>query len=117
MVYGDKRLSQPARKVMNGDLPLAHSTVSFWEIALKRSGKGFDFFIEDDWADLLPDELRRIGVLRVDLEPGDCRRMESLPGHHNDPFDRMLISQALQRRYGILTKDEAFKAYPAVTVW
>jgi len=117
MLYGDSRLTKPAREAMDGDLPLAYSTVSFWEIALKRGGKGFDFFIEEDWDIVLPRELHRIGVIRWDLEPSDCRAVESLPTHHNDPFDRMLIAQALLRRFGILTRDAAFQDYPILPLW
>lgn len=117
MLYGDPRLSKTARKTIEGELPLAYSTVSFWEIALKRSGKGFDFLIEEDWDILLPRELRRVGVIRWDLEATDCRALESLPNSHSDPFDRMLIAQALDRRFGILTRDPAFQNYPILTRW
>lgn len=117
MLYDDPRLSSRSREIMDGEAPLAYSTVSFWEIALKRSGSGFDFEIEPDWDILLPAELQRIGVIRWDLEASDCRRVEDLPGHHSDPFDRMLIAQAAGRRFGIVTKDPRFADYPVVTAW
>ena len=68
MLYGDKRLKASTRRMIDGDLPLYYSSVSFWEIALKRSTKGFDFEIEDDWDILFPRELHRLDVLRIDLE-------------------------------------------------
>lgn len=117
MLYGDKRLPRSVRERIDGELPLYYSTVSFWEIALKRSMRGFDFFIEDDWDIVLPRELRRVDVVRIDLEAADCRRIEALPLHHRDPFDRMLIAQAVERRIGILSKDVQFDAYPVLRAW
>jgi PIN domain nuclease of toxin-antitoxin system len=117
MLYGDKRLKAGARRVINGPQPLHYSTVSFWEIALKRAAKGFDFEIEEDWDILLPAELQRLGVLRIDLEAPDCRAAGELEFHHRDPFDRMLVAQAIKRRIGIVSKDTAFDSYPVLRIW
>ena len=117
MLYGDKRLKASTRRMIDGDLPLYYSSVSFWEIALKRSTKGFDFEIEDDWDILFPRELRRLDVLRIDLESTDCRAVEMLDFHHRDPFDRMLIAQAIQRRIGIISRDVAFDPYDVIRAW
>lgn len=103
--------------MIDGDLPLLYSTVSFWEIALKRSAKGFDFDIEDDWDLALPRALTKAEVLKIDLEAADCRKMEGLPLRHRDPFDRMLISQAMRRRLGIISRDAQFDTYPVLRGW
>ena len=117
MLYGDTRLSQQAREHIDGRLPLYYSTVSFWEIALKRSTKGFDFEIEDDWDILLPRQLHESDVIRLDLEAPDCRAMEDLPLHHRDPFDRILVAQARSRRLGILSRDNQLDSYPILRAW
>lgn len=117
MLYGDKRLSKTARRLIEGELPLHYSTVSFWEIALKRSGRGFDFELEDDWDLIIPRELMRCDVIRIDLEAPDCRAMEGLPLHHRDPFDRLLIAQSRRRRLGILSRDAVFDQYPVLRSW
>jgi PIN domain nuclease of toxin-antitoxin system len=68
-----------------------------------------------------------IGKLRVDFDPNeqiieagfepldfsgrDAIRLGNLPFHHRDPFDRMLISQALERHLRVVTQDSAFKHY------
>jgi PIN domain nuclease of toxin-antitoxin system len=117
MLYGDKRLSRAARVLIGGELPLLYSAVSFWEVALKRSSKGFDFEIEDDWDIILPRELRKCDVLKIDLEAADCRKMEDLPLHHRDPFDRMLIAQVTRRRLGIISRDGVFDEYPVLRTW
>ncbi len=117
MLYDDKRLPASARRLINGELPVYYSTVSFWEIALKRGGKGFDFAIEDDWDILLPRALKQSDVLRLDLEAFDCRRMERLPLYHRDPFDRMLVAQAVQRRFGIISRDPVLDRYDILRGW
>jgi PIN domain nuclease of toxin-antitoxin system len=117
MLYDDKRLPASARRLINGELPVYYSTVSFWEIALKRGGKGFDFAIEDDWDILLPRALKQSDVLRLDLEAFDCRRMERLPLYHRDPFDRMLVAQAVQRRFGIISRDTVLDRYDILRGW
>lgn len=117
VLYGDRRLSASARQLIDGSLPVFYSTVSFWEIGLKRGGRGFDFEIEKDWDIIVPRALEEAGILRLDLEATDCRRMEDLPLHHRDPFDRMLAAQALQRRFGIVSRDTSFDAYGVLRGW
>ncbi len=117
MLYADRRLSSPARQLIDGPLPVFYSTVSFWEIGLKRSAQGFDFKIEENWDIIIPRALEEAGVLRLDLEATDCRRMEDLPLHHRDPFDRILAAQALQRRFGIVSRDPSFDSYGVPRGW
>ncbi len=117
MLYGDRRLTTAARRLIDGQLPIYYSAISFWEIALKRAGKGFDFDIEDEWDIMVPRAVEEAGVLRLDIEAADCRRMENLPLHHRDPFDRQLAAQALQRRLGIISRDASFDAYGVPRGW
>ena len=117
MVYGDRRLSKSARAIMNSTEPLFYSAASFWEIALKRAGKGFDFQIEDQWDRVLTEELNRIGVRRLEIEAADCRAVEDLPPHHRDPFDRMLVAQTLRRNLGLLSRDTLLDAYAVKRAW
>lgn len=116
-LYRDPRLSEKAVELIDGSRPIYFSTVTFWEIALKRSTRDFDVEISEDWHVEIPAELRRIGVIRLDTAPGDCRAMELLPRHHGDPFDRMLIAQAAERRLGLISKDEIFDDYGAIRAW
>lgn len=44
-------------------------------------------------------------------------RLESLPPHHGDPFDRLLIAQAINESLPILTQDEQFRQYPVKLIW
>ena len=117
MLYDDRRLSRAVRGLIEGETPLYYSTASFWEIALKRTAKGFDFEIEEDWDLLLPRELSEGGVLRIDLEAADCREVENLPLVHRDPFDRLLLAQARRRRLGLISRDEVFDRYELARAW
>ncbi|MCU0776767.1 MAG: type II toxin-antitoxin system VapC family toxin [Akkermansiaceae bacterium] len=117
MLHGDKRLSKNAAQVIDGKLPLHHSSASFWEIAIKLSGKGFDFQITDDWNRLYPDELKRIGVPLLSPTIDDCRLLQELPRHHGDPFDRMLVCQAKRLGLGIISMDEIIDSYAVARIW
>ncbi len=117
MLHGDKRLSQKATLVIDGQLPVYHSSASFWEIAIKLSGKGFDFEITDDWNRLYPEELKRVGVPLIAPHIDDCRLLQELPKHHGDPFDRMLVCQAKRLGLGIVSKDAIIDSYQVQRVW
>lgn len=73
--------------------------------------------IEDDRDIILPRALKQSGVLRLDLEASDCRRMEDLPLHHSDPFDRMLVAQAMQHRSGIISRDPLVDRHDIFRGW
>lgn len=61
--------------------------------------------------------LKNAYVLRLDLEASDCRKMEELPLHHRDPFDRMLIAQAQRRKMGLISRDKILDAYGLTRAW
>lgn len=87
------------------------------EVSLHDAKTHLSRLIEADWDILLPRELKKSGVLKIDLEATDCRKMEDLPLHHRDPFDRMLIAQALRRRLGVISRDSLFDEYPVLRAW
>lgn len=64
MLHGDKSLSKKAAQAIDGKLPLYHSTASFWEIAIKLSGKGFAL------AGTLPDTGQAVAGRQVDTRTG-----------------------------------------------
>ena len=87
------------------------SAVSAWEIAIKHSLKKLDIPATVD------NMLRLYGfeALAVTVRHGDLAR--GLPWHHADPFDRLLIVQALEEGLTILTSDRAFEPYRVPVVW
>ncbi len=117
MTTDDPRLSRRARLEIERVERLAFSVVSFWEIALKLSKGGFDVALPGKWHQELVNELREIGAVRIEIQPEHCRRLQDLPWHHKDPFDRMLIAQADVEDLVILTADRRFKPYGVKIVW
>lgn len=69
----------------------------------------------------MPDDLIEAiddaGFMRRPLGFAEARRLERLPKHHNDPFDRMLIAHALEERCIIVSKDAQIARYPVETTW
>lgn len=113
-VMGDPRISVSMRsQIENNDNLL--SIASVWEIAIKHSiGKlsfasTFDEFIEEqiilNSIQLLPIKIDHIAVVTT------------LPLHHRDPFDRLLIAQALVENIHILSADKIFDAYSTLRWW
>jgi PIN domain nuclease of toxin-antitoxin system len=63
------------------------------------------------------DTLRDQGIQLLSIQINHLERLESLPVHHRDPFDRLLIAQALEEELTILTNDGLFKNYSAKLIW
>ena len=93
------------------------SPVTLWEIALKKSGKGFDFPLPHDWETALTNHAERHQVSWLPISPKHCRMIQDLPFHHRDPFDRMIIAQALEEDFVVLTSDGRFKEYGVEVIW
>lgn len=81
------------------------SAVSVAEIMIKVSIGKMDFPFDAN------EQIIEAGFLPLDFSGRDATRLRELPFYHRDPFDRMLISQALERNLLIVTQDQAFKHY------
>ena len=76
-----------------------------WEIAIKLSLGKLSL------PDSVPAALNTIGASPLDITPRHIVRVQGLTLHHRDPFDRMMIAQALEEGLTIVTRDRAFRAY------
>jgi PIN domain nuclease of toxin-antitoxin system len=114
---GDDRLSARARKEYEGSGELFFSVLSLWEIAVKLALQRSDFELDKNWWKEIPKQLVAQGVKRLDVEPEHCRQVSSLPLHHRDPFDRMLIAQAICLKASIVSVDEKFDDYRVKRIW
>ena len=93
--------------------------MTFWEISLKAGiGK---LTLTDCLPDELPGIADRLGYLPLLLESDEASSFYRLPrAAHKDPFDRMLIWQAIQRKLILISKDSAFDEYRSIglqTFW
>jgi PIN domain nuclease of toxin-antitoxin system len=104
------RLSPQARVALeDGTHDVLVSIVSAWEIAIKQSlGKLELARPAEQW---LPDVLKRTGFEVAELGLASALRVRGLAWHHRDPFDRLLIAQALEEGYTLVTRDDVFAAY------
>lgn len=85
------------------------SAIVGWEIAIKQSIGKLDLPRPAElW---LPDVIRRSGFESADMTMTAALAVHTLPWHHKDPFDRLLIAHAQTLGATIVTHDEAFVAY------
>jgi PIN domain nuclease of toxin-antitoxin system len=89
--------------------------VSAWEITIKhRLGK---LPLADPPHIYIPNEREKHLLTSLPLEEQAVAQLNKLPSPHNDPFDRMLICQAIYHGCILLTSDEAITRYPVNTQW
>ena len=88
--------------------------VSFWEIAIKQSiGK---LSIESD-IPRIEEICKERGIQVISILSEEIEGIKKLPKFHNDSFDRIIISQALQNDFCIITRDTIISKYPVKTLW
>lgn len=115
-VEGNGLLSETARTCMEGaSAVLSLSIASIWEIAIKLSigklelSQPFDIFI--------PQQLATNEIELLPIAIKHTSAVIPLPMHHRDPFDRLIIAQALTEDLAIISKDPVFDAYSGKRIW
>jgi PIN domain nuclease of toxin-antitoxin system len=104
-------LKAPAVRLVERANVVAVSPVSAWEIAIKRALGKLRF------ADAVDDVATRYGFDELPVTIRHADLVRDLPTHHGDPFDRLLIAQALDEGFTILTSDRVFEAYRVPVAW
>lgn len=109
-VFSRSRLTPLTRRAIeDAGNELFVSTASMWELAIKvAKGK---LSMPGDSTAYLFDQVTDIGIMLLPITPAHILRTETLPHHHGDPFDRMIIAQALSDDLTVLTSDRIFAAY------
>ena len=115
-IHGDERLSPRSREIILDHLSqLYYSMVSIWEITIKESlGK---IELSKNWLGTIESELIANGVQRAVIDFKTFKTLSSLPFHHRDPFDRLLISQAMSNDMTLLSRDTILKQYTVNVIW
>jgi PIN domain nuclease of toxin-antitoxin system len=102
----DRRLSVPARQLLTNASEIFISSASIWEIAIKfRIDK---IKVDPDDAIL---EMKTCGFRELLVSSVHAAAVAKLPLHHRDPFDRLLIAQAIAEHLQLVTADARFSAY------
>jgi PIN domain nuclease of toxin-antitoxin system len=91
------------------------SAVSVWEIASKYGAGRLP--LPEPPGQLIPTERRLRGVEALPFDEDSALQVLRLPALHRDPFDRMLISQAIAHGLAIVTPDSSIGQYPVRTIW
>jgi PIN domain nuclease of toxin-antitoxin system len=115
-IAGSEKLSATARELIedSANQPFL-SAASLWEMAIKLSlgrlhlGRPFE--------DLIPEQMHLNGIQLLGIEVEHVTPVTTLPFHHRDPFDRLLVAQATVEQMPIVSADPAFDAYPIRRLW
>jgi len=110
------QLSQKARDLLAGGAEeLYFSAASAWEISIKVAiGK---LRLPESPSVFVPERLATHRIQNLSITNTHALGVHSLPRHHDDPFDRMLIAQARTEKMTILTADKTFRKYDVEVFW
>ncbi len=111
---GDEYLSDKAKKAIENSSVNYISIASLWEMAIKISLNKLEI---NTPFHLLSTTFTKNGFEILPLTFQDTLTVSTLPFHHRDPFDRMIIAQALSNDLEVITKDEQFSAYTNNVIW
>ena len=115
-ITDDKRLSDKARAVISdGANELFFSSASGWEIAIK-AGLG-RLEVPGDLGRFVADRISRNALQVLPIQLSHALYVHKLPNHHRDPFDRILVSQALLEEIPLLSADPEITRYSVEVVW
>ena len=116
IILDDPHLSDNARDLFRDPSNAVFlSSVSTWEIALKHSLGRLP--LPDPPDRFIPAQRISHGISSLALDEDATLQLPRLPSLHKDPFDRMLICQAITGSLAILTPDESILQYPVRTIW
>ena len=117
MISDDKRISSKARETIHSASSVYWSVASLWEIGIKQCLNRKDFQLGPNWAEQVQNELFSNGFEKMNIEPAHCDGISHLPLYHGDPFDRMLVSQAIDQDLTLVTADSKITRYSVKTLW
>lgn len=118
LILGSPRLSAHARGLVSDpDAGAFLSVVSVWEILVKHRLGKLPLPPGTPPAALIRLERIQHGIESLALDEEAIGHLSQLPEHHRDPFDRMLICQAISGGLTLLTPDDVIRLYPVRTAW
>jgi PIN domain nuclease of toxin-antitoxin system len=111
-----KKLTPRIRQIIDdSENEFLVSRTSIWELSNKASRGGIP--VLGSTIQPLIDQIAILGITVLELEDRYILRAGMLPPHHSDPFDRILIAQALEEDLTILTSDADIARYAASVIW
>jgi PIN domain nuclease of toxin-antitoxin system len=115
-IMGSPNLSAEARALIEDETNERFlSAASLWEMAIKSStGK---LTLSAPFDVLIPRQLSLNGIGLLGIEVAHAAVVSTLPFHHRDPFDRLLVAQAIVESIPIVSVDTAFDIYAVTRLW
>jgi PIN domain nuclease of toxin-antitoxin system len=111
-VEDDTRLrARPRATITDPDNDVVVSAATIWEAAIKRALGKLRFETQ-----VLLDALSRGGIRVLPITAEHALAAGDLPRHHDDPFDRMLVAQAIAESLTVITRDAWFRAYQVAVI-
>jgi PIN domain nuclease of toxin-antitoxin system len=116
LATGDARLPPDLpHRLADPEVELLLSVASIWEMAIKKSLGKLTTTIPLE--KLIAAQCQTMAVSVLDVRREHALGVATLPLHHRDPFDRLLVAQAVVEGLAIVSRDEAFDGYPVERVW
>jgi len=100
---------------LNAENEVSFSMASIWELAIKSSIGKISF--KKDLDEFIEVHVRGNNIEILKIELPHVLRIENLPFHHRDPFDRLIIAQAIENNLKILGSDNVFDKYKVNRIW
>lgn len=115
-ISSEEKISAKGRQILeNGRAELYLSAATSWELGIKmRLGK---LRLPSPPAQCIPRFMAKQGLLPLPVSHLHAATVYDLPAHHRDPFDRLIIAQAIAEQMTVLTSDRIFGKYPVEVVW
>jgi PIN domain nuclease of toxin-antitoxin system len=114
-IEGNPKLTEKAREALEMSADKVYlSIISLWEISIK-TGKN-QLTLQNQFDDLL-EVLDSLQIEILSITFADTKIYRNLPLYHRDPFDRMIISQAISNNLTIIGCDQSFNNYPIQILW
>lgn len=115
-ILGDQRLSDRARlAIAAADTDVLISPATLWEMAIKvRLGK---YTLPGPFGPFMDTQLTSNRIRLLPIEVRHTALLASMPFHHRDPFDRLIVAQALAESIGVVSIDAMLDAYGVSRLW
>lgn len=115
MIQDSQQLSQLARSTVESDADLWLSSGSLWEIAIKVGVKKLT--LPEPLSDFLDQQLKHNEIDVLVPTTKHFEAVANLPLHHRDPFDRLIVAQAMTEGIPVISVDTAFDFYDIQRLW
>lgn len=115
IIDSPKLSSRVCEIISDGNNDLFLSAASGWEIAIKTQLGRLQ--LPDDLERFISDQLTANAIQSLPIQMGHALHVYTLPSHHRDPFDRMLVAQAQLEDLAILSADSRVAQYPVEVIW